>query len=107
MRVRRVNNVGFDHHILVDEVCRIRVVSNNSAHFRRRQVNLIDARVGEEGIYSRAIQQVQLVAVTQHQFNVCTLLKLTNDGGTDHPAMAGNKDTLFIHAQDSSAMATS
>ena len=35
------------------------------------------------------------------------LFELSPDGGTDHSAMASDKNALFTHAYDSSAIATS
>ena len=105
--MRRVNDVALNHHVLVDEICRVSVVSDNAAHFCRRQIHLIDTFIGKEVLYRTAIEQIQLVAGTDNHFHVTALLQLANNRGTHHSAMTGDKNTLFCHSQDSSAMATS
>ena len=105
--MRGVNDVALNHHVLVDEIGRVRIVGDNTAHLRRRQINLVNAFFSEECLYRPAIQQIQLVAGAEHQLHILALRQLSYDGGTHHPAMARHKNTLFHHPQDSSAMATS
>ena len=62
--MRGVNDVALNHHVLVDEIRRIGVVGNNAAHFRRRQIDLVNAFAGKEIMHGAAVQQVQLVAGT-------------------------------------------
>ncbi|SAJ31189.1 Uncharacterised protein [Enterobacter cloacae] len=105
--MRRVNDVALNHHVLVDEIRRVGVVSDNAAHLRRRQIHLVDTFAGEEVLHRKAIKQVQLVAGANNHLNVAALFQLANNRGTHHSAMTGDKNTLFCHSQDSSAMATS
>jgi hypothetical protein len=49
----------------------------------------------------------ELLADCERAFNVAALFKLADNRGTHHSAMTGDKNTLFCHSQDSSAMATS
>ena len=107
MLMRRVNDVALDHHVLVDEIRRVGIVRHNTPHFRRRQIDLVNARVGKEIFYRTAIKQIQLVAGANNHLDVAALFKLANNRGTHHSAMTGDKNTLFCHSQDSSAMATS
>ena len=60
--MRGVNDVALNHHVLVDEIRRIGVVGNNAAHFRRRQIDLVNTFAGKEIMHGAAVQQVQLVA---------------------------------------------
>ena len=48
-----------------------------------------------------------LKRIDRTQFDVTALFELANNRGTHHSAMTGDKNTLFCHSQDSSAMATS
>ena len=105
--MRRVNDVALNHHVLVDEIRRIGVVSDNAAHLRRRQIHLVDTFAGEEVLHRTAVEQVQLVAGANNHLNVAALFQLADNRGTHHSAMTGDKNTLFCHSQDSSAMATS
>ena len=107
MQMRSVNDVALDHHVFVDEIRRVGVVGDNAAHFCRRQINLVDALVGKKCLHRNGIQQIQFITGAQHQLDVATLFQLANNRGTHHSAMTGNKDSLFAHTQDSSAMATS
>ncbi|SAG85939.1 Uncharacterised protein [Enterobacter hormaechei] len=105
--MRRVNDVALNHHVLVDEIRRVGVVSDNAAHLRRRQIHLVDTFAGEEVLHRFAVKQVQLVTRANNHLNVAALFKLADNRGTHHSAMTGDKNTLFCHSQDSSAMATS
>lgn len=60
--MRGVNDVALNHHVLIDEIRRIRVVGNNAAHFRGRQIDLVNTFAGKEIMHGAAVQQVQLVA---------------------------------------------
>lgn len=102
-----MNNVALYHHVFINKIRRIRVVGDNAAHFRRRQINLVDTRPGKERLYRTPVEQIQLIAGAQYQFHVAALRKLPYNGGAHHPAMARHKNSLLIHSQDSSAMATS
>ena len=99
--MRRVNDV------FVDEIRRVGVVGNNAAHLRRRQIHLVNAFAGKEVLYRTAVEQVQLVTRADNHLDVTALFQLSNNRGTHHSAMTGDKNTLFCHSQDSSAMATS
>ena len=105
--MRRVNDVALNHHVFVDEIRRVGVVGNNAAHLRRRQIHLVNTFVCKEVLYRTAVEQVQLVARADNHFDVTALFELANNRGTHHSAMTGDKNTLFCHSQDSSAMATS
>ena len=105
--MRRVNDVALNHHVLVDEIRRVGVVSDDAAHLRRRQIHLVDTFTGEEVLHRFAVKQVQLVAGANNHLHVTALFQLANNRGTHHSAMTGDKNTLFCHSQDSSAMATS
>ena len=102
-----MNDVALNHHVLVDEIRRVSVVGDNAAHFRRRQIHLVNMFVSKEVLHRTAIEQVQLVARADNHFYVTALFQLSNNRGTHHSAMTGDKNTLFCHSQDSSAMATS
>ncbi|MNE06210.1 hypothetical protein D3C80_987940 [compost metagenome] len=105
--MRGVNNVALNHHVFVDEIRRVGVVGDNAANLCRRQIHLIDTFVRKECLHRLTVKQVQLVAGTHHDVYITALLKLTDDGRSHHPTMTGDKNTLFGHSQDSSAMATS
>ncbi len=78
--MRSVNDVALDHHVFVDKVSRIGVVCHNTAHLRRRQIDLIDPLFGEKGVHGGRIQQVQLITGAQDQLNVVALLQLAHNG---------------------------
>ncbi|GAS43287.1 hypothetical protein NGUA33_03808 [Salmonella enterica] len=102
-----MNNVALYHHIFIDKIRRIRVVGDNAAHFRRRQINLVDTRPGKERLYRAPVEQIQLIAGAQHQLHVAALRKLPYNGGAHHPAMARHKNSLLGHGQDSKDKFTS
>ena len=70
-------------------------------------VGMVNAFVSKEVLYRTAVEQVQLVARADNHLDVTALFELANNRGTHHSAMTGDKNTLFCHSQDSSAMATS
>ena len=105
--MRRVNDVALNHHVFVDEIRRVCVVGNNAAHLRRRQIHLVNTFVCKEVLYRTAVEQVQLVTGADNHLYVTALFQLADNRGTHHSAMTGDKNTLFCHSQDSSAMATS
>ena len=107
MHMCSVNNVAFNHHVFVNEIGGIGIVRHNTAHFCRRQINLVNLFGGKEFIHGLAIEQVELIASTQNQIHVFSLLKLADNGRTDHSPVARHKNTLSGHFQDSSAIATS
>ena len=107
MQMRRMNNVALNHHIFINKISRISIVRHNPSHFCRRQINLVNTFSGKERLHRTGVQQIKLVASTQHQFYVISLRQLSDDGGPHHPAMARHKNTLCLHPQYSSAMATS
>ncbi|MNS11376.1 hypothetical protein D3C72_429180 [compost metagenome] len=78
--MRGVNDVALDHHVLVDEIRRVAVVGDNTAHFRCRQIHLVNTFVRKELLRRLAIEQVQLVAGADNQFSVAALLQLTDNG---------------------------
>ncbi|CAM7694172.1 hypothetical protein CISEMA079M_23840 [Citrobacter sedlakii] len=92
-----MDDVAFHHHVLKDEIRRVGVIRDNAAHFRRRQIHLIDTFTGEEVMNGTTVQQVQFLAGTHDQFHVAALFKLAFYRGTDHPAMAGNENSLSNH----------
>lgn len=97
VQVRGVNNVALYHHVFINKIRRIRVVGDNAAYFRRRQINLVDTRPGKERLYRTPVEQIQLIAGAQYQFHVAALRKLPYNGGSHHPAMARHKiRCLFI-----------
>lgn len=99
----RMNHVGLDHQILVDEFGRIGVVGMDAAHLCRRQDHVVDRVLGKPGLDLRLVGQVAIGTIRRQHLNVPAPLQLAHDGRADHPAMPGHKYPLLSHDDQSSS----
>ncbi len=86
----RVNHIGLDHQVLVDELGRVGVVGVNAAHLGCGQVHLVGLFCGKEGAHSGLIGQVQL-SVHSRDDGVGRMpmrQQMAHDGRTHHAPVA-------------------
>lgn len=107
VQVRGVNNVALYHHVFINKIRRIRVVGDNAAHFRRRQINWSIPAPAKNACTARpssrsSSSRVRSTSSTSPRCASCrTMAEPTI------PRWPATKNSLLIHSQDSSAMATS
>ena len=87
-----VDDVGLDHQVLVDELGRIGVVGMDAADLGCRQIDLVDAMGGEEGVDGMLVGEIERVATGSEEVGAAQRLQPAHDGRADHAAMAGDED---------------
>ena len=63
--MRGLNDVGLDHQVVIDKICRVNVVSLNAANFCRCQIHLIDLMLFEKSLNRLLVKQVQRVTASR------------------------------------------
>ena len=98
---RFVDDVGFDHQVLVDEIRRECVIGMNTTDAGSGQHDIIHWGLFEKLLHRMLIGQIQgSMGAGDNVFKTC-FLQAALHGGTHHAAMAGNKDAhIFIHHPD-------
>lgn len=103
MRVGGMDDVGFDHQVLVDEFGRIAVVGVDAANFGRGEVDLLGLLFGEEGVDCLLLGEVEFHVRAGKELRHSGWViaagtasaitgKLPDDGRADHAAMARDLD---------------
>ena len=103
-----VDDVGFDHQVLVDEFGRIGVVGVDAADLGGGQVDLVGPLFGKEGVDCLLVGEVELGVSTSDdlwrgglhiacQAALAITDELPDDGRTNHSTVAGDVDSGFSH----------
>lgn len=94
---RRLDYVGLNHQVLVDEVGWVGVVGVDAAHQGGGQVHLIWPFQVEKPLHGGLIGQVKLSVGSGDDLGWrCALgQQVPHDGGTHHAAVAGDVDLLL------------
>jgi hypothetical protein len=50
-----MDDIGFHHQVLINELCWVGIVGVYPAHLRRGQINLVWLFLGDEGLHCRLI----------------------------------------------------
>ena len=94
----RLDDVGLDHQVVVDEVGRVGVVGVDATDLGGSEVDLIGPLGFKERAHGGLLGQVQFRMGAGHDALIPLLLQATHDCGTDHPSVTGNVDLrLWIH----------
>lgn len=94
--VGRIDDVGLDHEVFVDEFGGVGVVGVDAADFGCGEVDLIGFFLGEEGANGSLIGEIELGMGTRNDIGVALGLELADDGGADHATMACDEDLLLF-----------
>lgn len=94
--VGRIDDVGLDHEVFVDEFGGIGVVGMDATNFGCGEVDLIGFFLGEKGADGGLIGEIELGMGTRDDIGVSLGLELADDGGADHATMACDKDLLLF-----------
>ena len=86
----RLNDVGFDQEVLVEEFGRVGVVGVDAADLGRREVDLGRALFGEKGFDGGLVGQVEFGVGAGDEMGVAGAFEGAHQGGADHAAMAGD-----------------
>jgi len=90
-----MDDVGFDHHVLVDEFGRVGVVGVDAADLGGGEVDLAGLLGFEEGAHGGLVGEVELGVGAGDDVGLALAVEDTDDGGPDHAAMAGDVDFGF------------
>ena len=94
----RVDDVHLQDHVVVHEVREGALVGHDAPHLRRRQEHVFRLLGGEEGLHVRLAGEVQLLVRPGDDIRIALALKLPDDGGTHHSAVARHIDfRVFLH----------
>ena len=89
---RRLDDVAFNHQVLINEIGPVGVVGVDAAHPGRRHEHRIDLLPPEEFRHRPLVDQVQLRMRASDDAAVAIRLEPAHDGRTDHAAVAGDID---------------
>ena len=92
---RLVDDVGFDHQVLVDELGRVGVVGVDATDLGCCKVNLIRFFCLEESPYGGLVGEIKLGVGAGNDVGLTLGLQHTDDGGANHATVACYVDLRF------------
>jgi hypothetical protein len=92
-----VDDVGFDHQVLVDELGWVGVVGVDAADLGSGEKDLIGLFRFEEGAHGSLVREVELSVRAGDDVGLPLALQHAGDGGADHATVAGDVDFWLAH----------
>ena len=87
-----VDDIGFDHHILIDEFGRVGVVGVDTADLGGGKIDLVGLLGFEEGAHGGLVGEVEFGVGAGDDVGLALRVEDADDGRADHAAMAGDVD---------------
>ena len=85
-----MDNVGLDCKILLNEVRRVSVISNDSADFCRREKYILGLLPGEKLLRPDLVRQIQLIVTAGDDILVACQVQTTNNRRPCQAPVTGN-----------------
>ena len=94
--IGQVQYVALHHQILVDELCRSRIVGKNTTDFCCGQKDAVGFFSRQKGLHRDSVQQVQLGMRPQQKVGEAFGFQLPHNGGTHKAAVSCDKNFLIL-----------
>ena len=100
-----MNNIGFNHQVLVDELSWIGVVSVDAAHTTGSYEHELRPLALEEAVYIHLLGEIEFGVCASDDIVVADGLKAAYNSGPSESAMSSNKDrAIEFHIEESAAV---
>src|SRR5690606_31163708 len=93
--MRRMNNIGLNHQILVDEICRIGIVCMNTPHLGGSQIHLINLVRLKEILDCSLISYIHFLTSSREDISIPEPFQAAHNCRPDHTPMASYENNLI------------
>src|SRR5690606_29535078 len=87
-----MNQIGFDHQIVVNEFCRLHVIGVNAANSGSRNNDVVNFFAAKKIPNRGLLSEIQLRSVKCNQIPESAFLQGADDSAADHAAVTGDEN---------------